>query len=845
MYRKKLKPLINALDLVMVLVVLCAGALCADLQDDILRFLIPTQQGPTNDAVVDTVCDMIQKGQFQDARQILEDSSDLSNRRLEQVRTLISEYDRIMELRANANKEGLGEQAKELDELKLGPRVYDPNDIEPVAKAETPIEPEPEPAALVVEIPEFDEKDLDGDGDVDMDDKRIFVEKWLAGEKAVPAEPVKEEAPVAKETPAEKAKEPAGEEAPVVKKELTDDQQAAYISDIFATSLKAAEYANPEEKQKLLADPFIIETIEKALALARKFESQGKWVDAYAHCYYWLTELDKDNKEYEEHAEMLTKMAMIEMSLMDNSCETSIQRHEGIKENMLIRAIKALDFNYVNVIDYAQMANDGIERSRLLGEVIARSDKELAYSADAAALEKWSIGLDIVKTEVNSPKNLVTLKKFIWAFDEVLELNDNTMKLPKEVLIAQFSKAALASLDPYTSLVWPWEVKDFQKMMTNEFTGIGIRISKVRGVLTAISLIPNTPAYHSGLDADDSILAINGEATKDMTMNCAVSKITGPAGTPVTLTIRHAGAEEDDTEDLVITRGKIVVPTIQGWQRANAGKWGHIVDPLNKIGYARITAFSENTVSDMDKALNEMEADGLNGLVIDLRFNSGGYLSAAAGIVDLFVDNGLIVKSQPRWGVSSYETAHKKGTHSGYPIVVLINGESASASEIVAGALQDEKFRRAVIVGQRSYGKGSVQTITSFPGEGSQLKYTMAYYHLPSNQRVKNRYVMEKLERDDWGIAPDVKVKVELRTKEGQKMLKTQNANEILAKADHDEVLNPVKRFSLQETIDSDPQLAIGILVLKSKIVQSGKDVRFPEKIEAPVIAESKINVKS
>ncbi|MCK5564099.1 MAG: hypothetical protein KAJ07_02540, partial [Planctomycetes bacterium] len=132
-----------------------------------------------------------------------------------------------------------------------------------------------------------------------------------------------------------------------------------------------------------------------------------------------------------------------------------------------------------------------------------------------------------------------------------------------------------------------------------------------------------------------------------------------------------------------------------------------------------------------------------------------------------------------------------------------------------------------------------------FPGEGSQLKYTMAYYHLPSNQRVKNRYVMEKLERDDWGIAPDVKVKVELRTKEGQKMLKTQNANEILAKADHDEVLNPVKRFSLQETIDSDPQLAIGILVLKSKIVQSGKDVRFPEKIEAPVIAESKINVKS
>ncbi len=841
MYCKKLEPFINALNLFMVLVVLFAGSLCADLQDDIIKFLIPIRQGPTNDAVVDTVCDMIQKGQFQDAHQVLEDSSDLSDRRLDQVRTLISEYDRIMELRKVANKKGLGEQTKELNELKLGPRIVDPNDVKPIAKAQIP---EPEPVGAIVEIPEFSPADLDGDGDVDMDDKQIFVEQWLAGEKAVRTEPVKEEAPVAKETPAEKVKEPKGQEAPVVKKELTDAQQAAYISDIFATSLKAAEYADPNEKQKLLADPFIIETIEKALALARKFESQGKWVDAYAHCYYWLIELDKDNKQYKEHGEMLTEMAMIEMSLMDNSCETSIKRHEGIKENMLIRAIKALDFNYINVIDYAQMANDGIEQAHLLGEVIARSDKELAYQADTVVLEKWSTGLEIIKTEVNSPKNLVTVKKFVWAFDEILELNDKTMKLPKEVLIAQFSKAALKSLDPYTSLVWPWEVKDFQKTMTNEFPGIGIRISKARGVLTAVSLIPNTPAYDSGLDAGDSILAINGESTDDMTLTCAVSKITGPVGTPVTLTIRHKGSDKDETEDLTITRGKVVVPTIQGWQRAAAGKWWHIIDPLNKIGYARITAFSEYTVPDMEKALNELEKDGLNGLVIDLRFNSGGYLSAAAGIVNLFVDHGLIVKSQPRWGVPSYETAHKKGTHPGYPIVVLINGGSASASEIVAGALQDDRFKRAVIVGQRSYGKGSVQTITSFPGEGSQLKYTMAYYHLPSNQPVKNRYVMEKLERDDWGIAPDVEVKIELRTKEGQKMLKTQNANEILAKADHDEVLNPVKRFSLQETIDSDPQLAVSLLILKSKIVQSGKDIRFPEpeRIETPIIAEGKVD---
>jgi len=174
--------------------------------------------------------------------------------------------------------------------------------------------------------------------------------------------------------------------------------------------------------------------------------------------------------------------------------------------------------------------------------------------------------------------------------------------------------------------------------------------------------------------------------------------------------------------------------------------------------------------------------------------------------------------------------------------VVLINNISASASEIVAGALQDAKFERATIVGQRSYGKGSVQTITSFSGEGSQLKYTMAYYHLPSDQRVKNRYIMEKLGRKDWGIDPDVEVKVELRTEEGQNMLKIQEANEVLVKADHDEQLNPVKRYSLQETIESDPQMAIGLLVLKSKIIQSGKNIQLDEEYQTPVVKADKEN---
>ena len=215
------------------------------------------------------------------------------------------------------------------------------------------------------------------------------------------------------------------------------------------------------------------------------------------------------------------------------------------------------------------------------------------------------------------------------------------------------------------------------------------------------------------------------------------------------------------------------------------------------------------------------------GLIVDLRDNTGGYLSAAATVADMFVGEGLIVKSQPRWGISTYEAAHKKGTHPEYPLVVLINQHSASASEIVAGALQDAKYKRATLVGQRTYGKGSVQTITQFPGDGSQFKYTMAYYHLPSDQRVKNRYIVEKKGRKDWGIAPDVEVK--LRTDEHRKVNEVHGANEVLARTDRNGVSKSVKRYSQAETLDADPQLATGLLVLKAKMIQVGHVLEFGE----------------
>jgi len=608
------------------------------------------------------------------------------------------------------------------------------------------------------------------------------------------------------------------------------------IAEVFAPIIKAVQHADKSEKEALLEEPFVKQIIEKALQTGRRYEAQGDWVNAYANCYYWLTALDEDNTDYKNHADELVEKVRIGISLKDNSCETSAERHEGIKPEMFLRAVKALDFNYVSIVDYPEMADKGLKRCRLLGQVLAKADEELAYQADAEKIAKWSAGLDEIRKDLTGSFATVTRDRFLKIFEKILALNPVTIQLPQEVIVAQFSEAAFEALDPYTSLVWPWQVRDFEKNMTQKFPGIGVQISKATGVLKVVSLIRDTPAYSSGLDADDVILAVDGEPTDDMTIYCAVSKITGPKGTKVTLTVKHA--DSDEVEDITITRDRIIVPTIRGWQRAKDGKWRYMIDPANGIGYIRITNFTETTAPDMEKMLKRLESKGLNGLIIDLRDNTGGYLSAAAAVADMFITEGLIVKSQPRWGVPTYEAADKKGTHPDYPLVVLINERSASASEIVAGALQDLKYKRATIVGQRSYGKGSVQTITQFPGGGSQFKYTMAYYHLPSDQRVKNRYLMAKKGRKDWGIAPDVEVNVKLRTEEYRKMIEVHAANEVLAKTDRNGVSKSVKRYSLAETIEADPQLAVGLLVLKGKMIQLGHVLDLPVTTSASAKAQ-------
>jgi carboxyl-terminal processing protease len=603
--------------------------------------------------------------------------------------------------------------------------------------------------------------------------------------------------------------------------DVNDANDANDLVSVLSIIAQAAEFANEEQKTQLLSMPFVTETLEQAKSKAAEYESEGKWLDAYSECYAWLRAIYENNQEYSDYSDKLLDKANIEASFRDSPCETTQDRYRGVRRSMFERAVEALNFNYVSIsIDYKQMMVKGIERCQILTDVAKRPSANDANDIvengclprDHQKLAAWSVAMDGLLDELDTLPTAMTKDKFLDFFDKVLLLNKSTAEFPETILIAQFSEAALSALDPYTVMIWPKQKEDFEKMMTNEFTGIGIEISKQKGWLTVASLLPDTPAYRSGLDAGDIIEEVEGESTKNMSLTCAVRRITGPAGTKVELTIRSQG--DDKARKMMITRDKIVVPTIRGWKRTKQGQWLYMLDEANKIGYIRLTSFSEKTTKDLEKALDELEANGLKGLILDLRSNTGGLLTSAIDVTDKFISKGLIVSTRPRYGMWTYASAQAKNTHPNYPLVLLINSISASASEIVAGSLQDPMHKRAILVGERTHGKGSVQGITSYPEGGAQLKYTMAYYHLPSGKRVESQEAAKKESRNDWGVGPDVEVK--LTIEELRKMIKLQRGNDVLARADHQEQDDAVTKHTVEDTLAADPQMAIGLLVVKS-----------------------------
>lgn len=325
-------------------------------------------------------------------------------------------------------------------------------------------------------------------------------------------------------------------------------------------------------------------------------------------------------------------------------------------------------------------------------------------------------------------------------------------------LLESALRGMLQNLDPHSQYINESEWKSFKKTIEGRYGGIGIQV-EMDGESDRIRVIApmvGTPAYNAGVLPGDLIVEIDGQNTEGFSPDKAVEVLTGRAGTPVKLTVRHE--TDGKVETLSMTRALIDTPSVLGDSRKADDQWDYLLDHDKKIGYVRITSFIQNTTEELKKALAELKSEGMKGLILDLRDNPGGLLSSAVEISDLFVDEGVIVSTKGRNTPTKEYPAQKDGQYTEFPMVVLVNQSSASAAEILSACLQDHK--RAKVVGQRTYGKGSVQNILELEGGNSVLKLTVATYRRPSGKNI-HRFKHAK-ESDEWGVKPDKGLEVPL-----------------------------------------------------------------------------------
>lgn len=389
----------------------------------------------------------------------------------------------------------------------------------------------------------------------------------------------------------------------------------------------------------------------------------------------------------------------------------------------------------------------------------------------------------------------------------VKELQDKYVEEIKlNTILTNAYRGMLSGLDPYSQYFSSDELEDLKIETEGEFEGLGIEVIIKDGILIVITPLLDSPAFKAGILVGDRIIKINGESTENMSIREAVKKLRGKLGIKITLTVVHEG--DTVPVDITIERAKIYVNSIRG---------ARIVDDEYKIGYLAVSNFQENTVKDLDIAIQNLLKNGMKSMILDLRFNPGGLLNVAVDMADKFLEKGVIVSTRGRDKTQNYVyRAHKKGTYPNFPLAVIVNNGSASASEIVAGALKDHK--RGLLLGIKTFGKGSVQSLIPVGNGKAALKLTTAWYYTPSGVCIHEK-----------GIEPDVKIPLSFaETKalhEHLSMLSTERKTN--AAKEENAVHNEISERKKKKPLYEDIQLELAKDILKGiEVYTKGKRTR-------------------
>ncbi len=581
-------------------------------------------------------------------------------------------------------------------------------------------------------------------------------------------------------------------------------------------ALKAAveiQMLTPEaERQALIKEPRFASLISKADTRARAAETDNRTLEAIT-LFLWLDQLHDisgqyrpDVKRLAQRQEMIRLYAPHRLFDLSQAWRTQLEEKPlppynplnddfreklaGIDQRTVEVAIQRAR-EHVEQTPVNTMVAGGLENLRTMVLTDDLSETFPGLKDDAAR----KVMLETIAREIDSVKAMPKqLDQFQVSslVDRVLATNAGSIALPNEALLHEFGNGCTAKLDDYTQIIWPDEVRRFEKNTQGRFVGIGVQIENTEELaVRVVTPIEGTPAQRAGVHPNDIITKVNGRSVFGLSLDQVVDVITGREGTSVVLTVERSGTEPTDEEkklaldagkeppqapkeeiEFRITRAPISVATVKGWKRDGAREdaWDWFVDKDTGVGYVRLTQFADESTQELDRAIAVMKRQGLKAMILDLRYNPGGLLDQAVNIAQRFLpyDNLPIVKAKAAGDyveVVGY-TNPSRATLARIPVVVLTNEGSASASEIVSGAVAcfsagytDEDGHKyepidAMVLGWRTFGKGSVQNVWSLT-QATKMKVTTNYYMLPDDSIIHRRPGQLA-----WGVEPALRIEM-------------------------------------------------------------------------------------
>jgi carboxyl-terminal processing protease len=554
---------------------------------------------------------------------------------------------------------------------------------------------------------------------------------------------------------------------------------------------------------------------------------RAEWVDALS-AYSGLSALAEDNALYKEMTQRVRKHVRVlglygrSSLLSEMSDEPDFepdpedtqfwqQLVDGITEQMVRTLISRIRSYYVAAVDYSQLVDGALTSIQVLADT-PQAAESFPTLADEPTRQAFRDAIEEAMEHFSLKAEPLDHLDLLLALKRVLDASELTVGLPANVLCMEFTDGFLAELDEFSQPIWPHDVQQFNKMTQGEFTGVGIQVTKEPGEpLKVVTPLPDTPAFNAGIQMGDEIVAVDDVPTADLDLEDIIDMIVGEKGTTVVLRVRRRGTVK--AVDIPVVRDVIKIASVKGWRHDAEGHWDYMLDPEHGIGYIRVVRFSRETDSDVLAALSQLRRQGVRSVILDMRLNPGGLLREATRTVNEFVAGGQIVVTRGRNVPAVRINATSRGRYIDGPLVVLVDENAASASEIVSGALQD--LGRAVVIGQRSYGKGSVQQVLPIASEPNEalLKLTAAYYYVGPSEILVHRRDGD----ETWGVEPDIQV--EMTPQQLKRWLEIRQQTDLLEDIDPSQL-----SADLTRQFEADIQLSTAVTLLRLQQLETAAD---------------------